>query len=211
MSSINKNLIANFYNNRFNTYGAKLQAVGWGSNASQIMRFDILFRGINPKGRLILDVGCGLADLLPYLDNITKGDFKYIGVDVAEELVNSAKNKYKNTNHEFYVGDIFSVDIPKVDIAVLSGALSFKLEGIDEYAFDTIKKMYELSNQVASLNFLSKYVDFEEERNKHYQPEELFLEAKKITKFVNLFHDYPLYEFTLQLFKPTFINHTMVI
>ena len=61
--------------------------------------------------------------------------------------------------------------------------------------------MFELSNEVISLNFLSKYVDFELDKNQHYEQQEVFGWAKDITRRVNLFHDYPLYEFTVQLFK----------
>jgi ubiquinone/menaquinone biosynthesis C-methylase UbiE len=163
----------------------------------------MLFRGLNPKGKTILDVGCGLADLIPFLENYTGGDFEYIGIDIASKLVDDAKNMYTKSGRTFLAGDIFTVTFPPVDIAVLSGALSFKIEGIEPYAYATMKKMFELSKEAACLNFLSKYVDFELEKNQHYQPELVFSKAKELSKWVNLFHDYPLYEFTIQIFKST--------
>ena len=33
----------------------------------------------------------------------------------------------------------------------------------------------------------------------HYKPEEIFSFSKEITKYVSLYHDYPLFEFTIQL------------
>jgi SAM-dependent methyltransferase len=200
---INKDItrVAELYNNRFEEYGRNIKTVGWGSEKDQRLRFEMLFRNIEPKGKIILDVGCGLGDLIPFLNEKTGGDYTYIGIDIAEKLIMDARKIYASNNRLFYVGDIFSITETDIDIAVLSGALSFKSEGIETYAKNTILKMYSLSKEAASLNFLSKYVDFELEKNHHYEPEKVFSWAKSITRRVNLIHDYPLYEFTVQLFK----------
>ena len=192
---------AELYNNRFDDFGRDIKTVGWGSQKDQRIRFEMLFRGIDPTGKTILDVGCGLGDLIPFLEEQTNDNFNYIGIDIAEKLIENAKAIYSKEGRVFYVGDIFSTGVPDVDISVLSGALSFKMEGIEEYAYQTMKKMFDLSREAASLNFLSKYVDFELKKNQHYHPEMIFSKAKALSKRVNLFHDYPLYEFTLQIIK----------
>lgn len=201
MSNLDTAEAADLYNKRFDQHGRDIKTVGWGSEQSQRLRFEVLLRGLDPKGKTILDVGCGLGDLIPFLDQQTGGDFNYVGIDIAVKLIGDARETYGNDRREFHVGDIFSVDLPQVDIAVLSGALSFKVPGIEEYAHETMKRMFELSREAACLNFLTKYVDFELEKNQHYQPESIFSNAKRITKCVNLLHDYPLYEFTVQLIK----------
>lgn len=190
------------YNARFDEYGRDIKTVGWGSEASQHLRFEVLFRGLEPRGKTILDVGCGLGDLIPFLDARTGGDYEYIGIDVADKLIASAREAYPGAARQFFTGDIFSVALPAVDIAVLSGALSLKSEGMADYAQATMTRMYELAREAACLNFLSKYVDYELEKNQHYQPEEIFSRAWQISRRVNLYHDYPLYEFTVQLLKP---------
>jgi len=201
VSKIDITKAAALYNDRYDLYGNNLKTVGWGTSEDQILRFEILFRGLNPKGKTILDVGCGLGDLIDYLDKVTNGDFYYIGVDIAEKLITSAKEKYFRPNVKFYVGDVFLDVFNPVDITVLSGALSFKTTGIEDYAYETMKRMFELSKEAACLNFLSKYVDFEAEKNQHYIPEIMFMKAKEFTKRVVIYHDYPLYEFTIQLLK----------
>ena len=193
---------AGLYNSRFDQYGRNIKTVGWGSESSQHLRFEVLFRGLDPKGKTILDVGCGLGDLIPYLERHADGDFKYIGIDIAEKLIDNATSIYGGEGRVFYVGDIFSIKIPNVDISVLSGALSFKTIGIEEYARETMRVMFDLSREAASLNFLTKYVDFELEKNQHYQPETVYSWAKQLSKRVNLIDDYPLYEFTTQILKP---------
>ena len=192
---------AELYNKRFELHGRDIKTVGWGSEQSQRQRFEVLFRGLNPKGKTILDVGCGLGDLIPFLESQTDGNFNYIGIDIAEKLVDDARLTYGHAGRVFHAGDIFSTTVPPIDIAVLSGALSLKVPGIEEYANATMKRMFELSREAACLNFLTKYVDFELEKNQHYQPELIFSNAKKISRRVNLLHDYPLYEFTVQIIK----------
>lgn len=200
MIDINK--AARLYNNRFEQYGRDIKTVGWGDESSQHLRFEVLFRGLNLKGKTILDVGCGLGDLVPYLERRTNGDFNYIGIDIAEKLISSAVSTYGGKGREFFVGDIFSLRVHHVDISILSGALSFKTPGIEDYARETMRIMFERSREVASLNFLTNYVDFELEKNQHYQPEMVYSWAKKLSKRVNLIDDYPLYEFTVQILKP---------
>ena len=193
--------ISSLYNKRFEKYGRDIKTVGWGNYASQKLRFEILFQGIDPKGKMILDVGCGLGNLIPYLKESTGGDFSYIGIDIAEKLIDDARLKYGEIQNKFYVGDIFSIKLPTVDISVLSGALSYKTHGIEKYTQKTMAQMYLKSKEAASLNFLTKYVDFELEKNQHYWPEKIFKTAKKISERVRLIHDYPLYEFTIQMIK----------
>ncbi len=193
---------AGLYNARFDQYGRDIKTVGWGSESSQCLRFETLFRGLDPKGKTILDVGCGLGGLIPYLERLTGDDFQYIGIDIAEKLVGDASATYGHVGRAFYVGDIFSVVVPPVDIAVLSGALSLRVDSIEKYAYATMERMYSLSRKAACLNFLTKYVDYELQKNQHYEPELVFAKAKQIAGRVTLFHDYPLYEFTVQLLKP---------
>lgn len=190
------------YNARFAQYGRDIKTVGWGTEDSQRLRFEVLFRGLDARGKTVLDVGCGLGDLIPFLNARTGGDYRYIGIDVADQLVASARAAHPGADREFFAGDIFSVALPSVDIAVLSGALSLKVAGIEDYAQATMARMYELSREAACLNFLSKYADYELEKNQHYLPEAIFSSAWKLSRCVNLFHDYPLYEFTVQLLKP---------
>lgn len=192
---------AELYNTRYGQYGRDIRTVGWGSEADQRLRFEVLLRGFDPTGKIVLDVGCGLGALVPFLHERTRGNFRYLGIDVAQRLIVDARTAYGGEGREFRVGDVFLPDLPQADLVVLSGALSLKSEGIEDYARRCLARMHELSREAASLNFLSKYADFELDKNQHYQPETVFGWAKQVAKKVNLIHDYPLYEFTVQLVR----------
>lgn len=203
MSEPSRQAVADVYNERFAQFGRDLRTVGWGSRADQRLRFDVLLRGLDPKGKTFLDVGCGLGDLVPYLHERTGGEFRYVGIDIAESLVADAQRTHGSEACRFLHCDVFDAALPRADIALLSGTLSFRSEGIVDYAQRTLERMYALCCEAASLNFLSKYVDFELEKNQHYEPERVFAWARSAAPRVNLFHDYPLYEFTVQLLRPT--------
>jgi SAM-dependent methyltransferase len=191
---------AQLYNSRFEQFGRDIRTVGWGSEADQRLRFEVLLRGFDPAGKTVLDVGCGLGALVPFLQERC-GDFRYLGIDVAERLVADARAAHGGPGREFLVGDLFSLELPPADLVLLSGALSLKSEGIEDYARRTLERMFGLAREAACLNFLSKYVDYELEKNQHYQPETVFGWAKQVARKVNLIHDYPLYEFTIQLVR----------
>ena len=67
-------------------------------------------------------------------------------------------------------------------------------------------ELFDLSSQCLAMNFLTTYVDYQLEKNFHFKPEDVFSLAKSLTKHVTLFHDYPLWEFTIQLHNNTYKN-----
>lgn len=198
--------IKKFYDSRAEQYGNDIRSVGWGSQKDQFLRFEVLLREVPPTGKTILDIGCGKGDLIQFLDERYGKDYKYIGVDLSSSLISCAEKAWSDRgNVSFFCGDIFewaeSEKFQPVDISVLSGALTYRLSDNESLANRVMTKMYEVSSETAALNFLTKYVDFELEKNFHFEPEKVFSWAKKLSKFVSLFHDYPLWEFTIQVHK----------
>lgn len=71
----------------------------------------------------ILDLGCGqgvLARLLP-------AQSKYVGVDLARSLIDSAKHKNKNSNHSFILADVTKrLSIPEKNFTHATAILSLQ-------------------------------------------------------------------------------------
>ena len=62
------------------------EVLGWESKEAQYMRFEIFTSNVDIKNKKILDVGCGLGNLLEYL--IDKGiNIEYTGVDILEDII----------------------------------------------------------------------------------------------------------------------------
>lgn len=200
LSDDDRELISRFYDSRYKELGRSVKTVGWGNVADQRLRFEVLFRNLNPKGKRILDVGCGLGDLVDFLDGITRGDYEYLGIDLSDALIQDACERWKSPKRRFVTGDLLSLPQPLAcDIAVQSGALSLKIRDNDAHARALLTRMFELAEETVSANFLSTYVDFIAEKNYHFSPETMFQFGKSLTPWVAMFHDYPLWEFTLQL------------
>ncbi len=192
--------IRELYEVRFKQFGNDHKTVGWGSIEDQVLRFDMLCRGLDLTGKTILDIGCGLGDIVPYLEGRYPSGFKYTGIDLAPSLIEAAKEEFTQPHINFICGDMDKLDEnEQYDIVLLSGALSYRVHDNKNYAKTMLEKLFRISREVISINFLSDYVDFQEEKNFHYSPEDMFKFAKTLTKWVTIYSDYPLWEFTIQL------------
>ncbi len=198
-----KNLedVKDFVNNRYGEHGRDLKSVGWGDSDSQNLRFETLVRDIEIIGKTFLDVGCGLADLLPFLVKKADKDFKYIGVDLSEKLICDCKKKYPTFADHFLVGSADKIDVPEFDYAVVSGTLSYKFDGVTNYSKSLIGALFDKAKAGVLINCLSTRCDYQLPKNQHYDPLDILSWAFELSDDVNMFHDYPLFEFTVQIFK----------
>ncbi|MBF8271057.1 MAG: hypothetical protein HW380_162 [Magnetococcales bacterium] len=194
------NRIRDLYESRLKDSGTDVKTVGWGSKKDQMLRFHVLTRGVKLQGRSVMDIGCGLGDLVPFLDQQTDGQYEYLGIDLAPKLVETARGIHGGPRRRFLAGDILQLDdLAPVDVVLMSGALSFRIGDNISFTQTMLRRMFSLSREVMAVNFLTSYVDYQAEKNFHYSPESLFTFSKSLTRWVTLLHDYPLWEFTLQL------------
>lgn len=198
MKPSEKKMLLQLYESRYDQYGYDVRSVGWGNVKSQNLRFKILADIADLSGCCICDLGCGFGDLYSYLMR-RFGHVDYTGIDLSGKLIEEAKRRYPTASFE--VRDILADSLErKFDYVLASGALSFKMADHELYVEKMLVKMMELSRKGIAVNFLSSYVDYQLDKNFHFSPEAAFSTAKKITKYVALRSDYPLYEFTLYLY-----------
>lgn len=189
----------NLYNRRFAETGRDVRTVGWGTLDSQQLRFSVLFGGINFQGAHIVDLGSGLGDLVPWLRARAGEDFTYQGFDVADRLVADAAARFASDKISFRCADIASLDVPACDIAVCSGAFSYRPAWTHRSAMRVLGRMSRRSRVAAVANFLTDRVDYQEAKNLHYSPEETLKFALSVTPSVVLQTGYGLPEFSVQL------------
>ena len=195
--------ISKIYNNRLKKGLTDSEVVGWGSKESQYLRFKILSEIDDVKGSSILDVGCGLGELYYFFKKNEIKIGSYNGIDISKDCIIEAQERLgmeNNTSFDFKnIDKINGEDI--YDYIFLSGSLNLKMEDNLSFAKKVIKRMYSLCKKGVACNFLSSYVDYSLEKDYHYSPEEIFSFAKRLSSKVVLRHDYPLYEFTIYLYK----------
>lgn len=201
--------LSSLYNDRFDRLGVCAKTVGWGSTTDQFLRFEVLCRGLDLKGYRILDIGCGLGDFVAWAEERYGPDFDYVGLDLAANLVASASERFTGRHRQFVLGTLGpDSDLGEFDLIVSSGALSFRTSDNMSTMRALLQNAWAKTKGTLSVNFLSSYVDFQLEKNFHYRPEEIFSFSKTLSPWVALHHDYPLYEFTIQILRrPQVASH----
>jgi len=194
-----KNKIISLYESRYNELGYNIQTVGWGSAESQQLRFKILADITDLNNSSICDIGCGFGDLYPYLIKYFS-NISYTGIDLCSKLIEEAKRRYPYCRFEKF--DILEKNFnEKFDYVFCSGALNYKNDNHENYIWEMLKSMYDLCKHGLAVNFLSTYVDYQIEKDFHFKPEIGISMAKQLSKWVTLRHDYPLYEFTIYIYR----------
>jgi len=167
---------------------------------------EIRFEALKPflkNGKSILDYGCGLGYLLPFIQS-QKGDIDYHGVDIIPDFINANKLKYPHGKFSLITETEF---IKKnYDIVFSSGVFNLKNYEDDSasrnYAFEKIKDLFEITKEVFVCDFLSKLVDFEQEGAQHFSIDEISnFCSKNLSKRFQIRHDLLPYEFTLVVWK----------
>lgn len=195
-----KELIRDRYVARLEKHGAgAIDALASGVESRRELRFTMLSEIGISSGDSILDIGCGFGDLYGFLRerNIKT---QYTGIDIVPELVDNATKLYPDATFEHRDIDLQPFE-KKFDWVICSQVLNFRLPDDSNIPFATtmMKSAFAHATKGAAIDFITNYVDFEEDHLFYYSPMEMFDIAKHITKKVNLRHDYPLYEFCLYL------------
>jgi SAM-dependent methyltransferase len=199
MKEEDKRRLSELYHARYREMGHGVRTLGWHGREDQWLRFKVLCDLADMSGASICDVGCGYGDLATYLVSRFKG-FSYTGIDITELFLERAKQMHPG--HKFICLDVMDEQFDlRADYFLLSGALNFRLDDNMSVTRNIVRKIFDLANRGVGVNFLSTYVNYQKPSNFHHSPEEMFAFARTLTKWVALRHDYPLWEFTLYLYK----------
>src|ERR1051326_8256459 len=115
------------YQRALEAYGESPEALHWVDYPSMAVRFKHLVEDLSINGRSILDAGCGMGDLLPYL--YAKADnFNYLGMDTNPGFIQIAKKRYGG--HNFAAGDPFNGKLARrFDLVISSGVMNTNVKG----------------------------------------------------------------------------------
>jgi SAM-dependent methyltransferase len=193
-----------YYLERYAAFDHSLTAVQHESKEGQEGRFQLLSKQISPDS-MVVDVGCGFGDLLPFL---RRQGFKgrYVGLDFVDEFIEVARNAQPDSMARFEVFDILGPDpLPACDVAVQSGIFNNAMpEGDNQRLLETtLIKMAGACRDGFAFNALSTLVDFRDPALHYFDPGEVVTLCRNLTPFVSMRHDYVLreggypYEFTV--------------
>jgi SAM-dependent methyltransferase len=180
------------YNERLEKYGITEKALGWGDKGRSKLRFEILCSEFELENKIILDYGCGYGDLYQYIKDTRTDNFKYIGIDLNENIINIAKSR-NYLNADFYV-------------VSGSGIFNYKLNNNIEFIKNTLDIFNANGKDGFAANFLSKKVDFESELNYHSSPSEILDICYEYSNNIMLKNNYMPFEFTVIVNKEEPLN-----
>lgn len=196
------------YETAFEKFGPTSEGVDWGSDPQRVaIRYDrmldVLSRRASGPQRL-LDVGCGYGGLLSHAIQ-REISVDYTGIDVAENMIEWARANH--SQGKFLCADIINAeDIGTFDFAVCNGILTQKLGvpglDMDRFAHDLIRRMFEISTAGIAFNVMTTKVNYFSNNLYYRNPIELLGWCmSEVTPHVRLDHSYPLYEYTLYLYR----------
>jgi SAM-dependent methyltransferase len=115
-----------YHRSRIREYGAGSPgALGWLPDGQQI-RFEVLTQIGDLAHCSVLDVGCGYADLYPFLKQRFAG-VQYTGIEQMPELLALAEARYgPAADLRLRSGDFLRVPLPSSDYVLASGSLNYR-------------------------------------------------------------------------------------
>jgi len=200
--------VVKLYEDAFEKYGDSQHAVLW-PKGRQDVRFEALTRHIHPAERCsVLDYGCGLAHLKPFLDE-RYSHVAYSGADAVAPFVDACRRKHPDATF-FHVQS--PDEIPgDYDVVVSSGAFNIlyvpDASAHRDIVFRILETLFAKARVYLSFNFMTDDVDYRQPGAHHQSvPELCAFVRSKLSRRLVLDQSYMPYEFTLTLWKDQHIQ-----
>jgi SAM-dependent methyltransferase len=198
--------VAEYYSSKLQQYGETPQGVDWNGEQSQTIRFRQISKIIDsPAPFSVNDLGCGYGALYDFLKPRYE-PFSYCGVDVSDDMIRAARQRYVSQNQVRFVAS----DRPDhvADYGMASGIFNVRLGRPNDEWLSYIEATLDVLNLTSrrgfAFNCLTSYSDADKmHANLYYaDPCALFdLCKRRYSRDVALLHDYGLYEFTILVRK----------
>jgi SAM-dependent methyltransferase len=191
------------YESQLREYGPTARGMDWKDDESQRLRFRMLCELCDLGGLSVHEVGAGAGHLLDYL--VSKGTpADYSGSDLSAEMVAVARELHPGAS--FHQRGALEAAGSEYDVLLCSGLFHVKLDGDDAewraFVEEAIRRMYESCRVGIAFNMMSDAVDYRRETLFHSSPAEMLsFCTRELSRFVKLRHDYPLYEYTVYVYR----------
>ncbi len=183
----------------FISHGEDPAAGGW-SPEGQTFRFERLAQIANLRGRRVLDIGCGIGDLYPFL--LAKyGEVDYAGIDIVPEVVAFAARKYPQA--QFWCRDILQDKMEeRFDYVLMSGVFNKAIPNCTIFLKEMVAAAFQLCNMGLAFNFTSSLVNYTDEEMAYHDPVVVFeFCLHEISAKMSLHHHYERHDVAIFLYK----------
>ncbi|MDD3463378.1 MAG: class I SAM-dependent methyltransferase [Sulfurospirillaceae bacterium] len=139
-----------FYENAIKRYGLSAKGLNWNSQASQQVRFEVLYKLLYEEIPTcsVVDAGCGFGDFYLFLKDRGCSPQSYVGYDILDKMVQVARKK---TKQPCFQKNILKDPLQSADYYVASGSMNI-LNRFETFLF--IRRCYEASKKGFVFNLL---------------------------------------------------------
>ena len=203
------NELNQYYEKNLNTFGPGPKGVGWKNEDAQSGRFAQLLKIIQfNKEFTINDLGCGVGDLLAYLELNTYPFQSYHGYDCLNVMIGHANARFDAASNARFQKITEASEMMPADYTVASGIFNLKYNTSNKkwlfYIEKTIESMHTCSSKGFAFNILTAYSDKDLQLSHLFYADPLYFFdfcKRKYSKNVALLHDYDEYDFTILVRK----------
>ncbi|MBI5201499.1 MAG: class I SAM-dependent methyltransferase [Elusimicrobia bacterium] len=197
--------VSRLYHERIRRFGVRDPRCVGLTKASQRARFAAICELGDFDRKRVLDAGCGLGDLLPYLLDRGVRPF-YCGLDLCPEMISHCRTRFRTRPDvacHFEVGNVVEHQPPgPYDFVVASGLFGCFAPGAIEELEPALARMFSWAASGMAVNFLSRRSGRQEPGRLYVEPSEVLALALRLTPRVRMRHDYLPNDFTLYLYPP---------
>lgn len=196
--------VGEYYTQKVAAFGATAKGADWRDSESQKIRFAELAKILaGDKKASVCDLGCGYGAFAAYLRR--RGYVgEYEGVDMSPGMIAEAKRLLDGDRHCLLT--LGERPMRKADYVCASGIFHVKLEASSAVWWQHICKVIDLMVGKAvkgvAFNCLTVFSDANRMQDYlHYESPSKMLEycARKHSRWIELAHDYGLFEFTIRM------------
>jgi hypothetical protein len=182
-------------------HGAAFPSLLWASEQTQAARFAAICRLGTPRGRSLVDVGCGRADLLDFCIAHDFAPAEYVGIEAVAELAAAAEAK---GHHNATIVRADFVERPAAmfvgaDVVAISGALNTLTP---EQFYATVRRAYDAAADVLVFNFLCSPATAAADYLHWYHRDDVLAFARTLSPRVQIVTDYLFGDATVAVQKP---------
>lgn len=190
--------IRRYFQATLNRHGNGPAAVGWFSEETQRQRFRSVCSVGDLNNCTILDVGCGLGHLYPYLRERFH-EFEYTGIDILEDMVISAQRRFPEA--KFVHADIFAFKPErKFDYILAVGVYNLEVEDNDTTMQHMITHMFDLCQKGVAASMTCEYPTYGGKQH-GFDPVSILKFCMNLAPWVRLRKDYLPNDFTVFLYR----------
>lgn len=200
--------IAEMYSMNLEKFSLSSRSIGWNSDESRELRYEylnVLFSSTGVSEFSVNDFGCGYGGHLEHLCKSGLRVSRYYGYDISSAMASEARSTAERLNIDAEISETDKV-VTQADFSLVSGTFNVKFDvpsqDWESYVHAKLIELGNMSRLGFAFNLLSTKVDWQEPNLFYANPGDFInFVQENISGRVILFHDAPLFEWTMVVLK----------